>query len=205
MNAELCARAFSRAIDDYHQHDDVDHAENNPYPDGSPEALLYHKCWIDTVQWHLEDLARDPAASAETMADLKRRIDRSNQRRTDTVEQIDDRFLEQFRGIEPKQEARLNSETPAWLIDRLSILFLKIYHMREQTERADVDEAHRQTCRQKLEVLLEQERDLKRCLDELIEDIQAGRRYMKVYRQMKMYNDASLNPVLYASRANQTR
>lgn len=194
-----CIAIFEQSIDDYHRHDHVDTPMQNPYPEGSFEYLLYKKNWIDTVQWHLEDLIRDPDISAETLVSLKRRIDVSNQARTDTVELMDDWFLQLFHTHAAARQpgARMNSETPAWLLDRLSILMLKIYHMREQTERSDADATHIERCRQKLSVLLEQKHDMSQCFDELVEDILAGRRYMKVYRQMKMYNDASLNPVLY--------
>jgi hypothetical protein len=149
------------------------------------------------VQWHLEDLIRSPTIRPDELVAIKRRIDQSNQDRTDTVEQIDGWFFDQFRTISPKPGARLNSETPAWLLDRMSILQLKLYHFREQTERADAPTEHRQKAQQKLAVLLEQEGDLAKCFDELLEDIRTGDRYMKVYRQMKMYNDPTLNPVLY--------
>lgn len=197
--AQACIRIFEQSIEDYHQHDDVNAPMQNPYPEGSLEYLLYKKNWIDTVQWHLEDLIRDPEIAPETLVQLKRRIDASNQERTDTVELMDDWFLRYFeqQNVERRPDARMNSETPAWLLDRLSILMLKIYHMREQTLRTDVDENHIAKCKQKLAILLEQKEDLARCFDELIEDILSGERYMKVYRQMKMYNDASLNPVLY--------
>jgi len=197
--AQACIRIFEQSIEDYHRHDDVNAPMQNPYPEGSLEYLLYKKNWIDTVQWHLEDLIRDPEIAPETLVQLKRRIDASNQERTDTVEEMDDWFLHYFQQqkVERKPHARMNSETPAWLLDRLSILMLKIYHMREQTLRTDVDENHIAKCQQKLNILMEQKVDLGRCFDELIEDILNGERYMKVYRQMKMYNDASLNPVLY--------
>jgi hypothetical protein len=195
MNASHAYSVFKQSIADYHVHDHVDTPIQNPYQ--GIEGLLYLKNWIDTVQWHLEDLIRSPQIAPQELVALKRRIDASNQHRTNTVEQIDDWFLEHFRNIIPQLQARMNSETPAWLLDRMSILQLKIYHFREQTLRTDVDEAHLARAHQKLEVLLEQERDLGQCFDELLEDIGSGKRYMKVYRQMKMYNDPSLNPVLY--------
>jgi hypothetical protein len=197
MKSDLCNEVFDRAIADYHVPNHIDAPEQNPYPEGSIEQLLYHKNWIDTVQWHLEDEIRSPELDGATIMQLKRRIDRSNQVRTDTVEQIDDWFLQQYGDLPRKPGARQNSETPAWLIDRLSILALKVYHWREQTGRADVDADHIRTSQEKLGILLEQRLDLARCLDELIEDFQNGSRYMKVYRQMKMYNDEKLNPVLY--------
>ena len=180
--------------------DDVDAPSVNPYPSEQLEHLLYRKTWIDSVQWHLEDIIRIPDLSGERIREVKRRIDRLNQERTDTVERLDDWFLEFFKDCKRKEGARMNSETPAWLLDRMSILSLKIYHMREQTERKDTDETHRKACERKLAVLLEQREDMSRCLSELIADIRSGDRYMKVYRQMKMYNDTSLNPMLYGEK-----
>lgn len=177
--------------------DHVDAPVQNPYPAQTFEALLYSKNWIDTVQWHLEDIIRKTDIDPAVGILLKRRIDKSNQERTDLVEKVDDYFLEQFRNVVPKQGARMNSETPAWLLDRMSILMLKIYHMKEQTERRDVSADHIEKCQHKLNILLEQKNDMRMAFDELIEDIQLGNRKFKVYRQMKMYNDASLNPMLY--------
>jgi hypothetical protein len=198
LKAQECYIIFQRSIDDYHVHDSVDRPVNNPYPAGSFEALLYAKNWIDTVQWHLEDIIRLPDIDPREGLQIKRRIDKSNQDRTDLVERIDDYFLEYFRSITPKPGTRINSETPAWLLDRMSILMLKIYHMKEQTERKDADADHLAKCTAKLNVLMEQKTDMQLAFDELMEDIGAGNRRFKVYRQMKMYNDASLNPVLYA-------
>jgi hypothetical protein len=197
LNAEQCYKAFQKSIDDYHRFDDVDKKPENPFAAGSFEALLYAKNWIDTVQWHLEDIIRKPEINPSEGIVIKRRIDRSNQDRTDTVEKIDDYFLAQFKAVVPKSTARMNSETPAWLLDRMSILLLKIYHMKEQTERKDAPADHIQKCQQKLNILMEQRSDMKTAYDELIEDIANGNRRFKVYRQMKMYNDASLNPMLY--------
>lgn len=200
LSAESCYTVFQRSIDDYHLTDDVDAPVKNPYPNGSFEQLLYSKNWIDTVQWHLEDIIRDPNIDPAEGIRIKRRIDKSNQDRTDLVEKIDDWFLQEFGGVEPKPGARINSETPAWLLDRMSILLLKIYHMKEQTLRQDVSAEHIAKCNQKLGILLEQRNDMKLAFDELIEDIGSGARRFKVYRQMKMYNDASLNPILYAQK-----
>ncbi|HJA96569.1 MAG TPA: DUF4254 domain-containing protein [Candidatus Alistipes faecavium] len=200
MFTENANRIFARAIEDYHRWDDVDHAIDNPFEAGSLDHLLYRKNWIDTVQWHLEDIIRDPAIDPAEALQIKRRIDRSNQERTDMVEYIDSYLLDKYRGVNPLPDARLNTETPAWAVDRLSILALKIYHMARETERADVDEAHRAACRKKLDVLLTQQTDLSRAIEELIEDIEAGRKYMKTYKQMKMYNDPALNPVLYGQK-----
>jgi hypothetical protein len=188
---------FLQAIRDYHLKDDVDTAINNPYERDTIEYSLYLKCWIDTVQWHLEDIIRDPHIDPVDALALKRRIDRSNQDRTDLVEEIDSYFRKIYADVKPQEDARLNTESPAWAIDRLSILALKIWHMKEQTERQDADATHLQKCQAKLEVLQEQQVDLSTAIDQLLEDIEAGRIYMKVYRQMKMYNDPTTNPVLY--------
>jgi hypothetical protein len=197
LSANDCYKAFQRSIDDYHVHDDVDAPLRNPFPANSFEALLYHKNWIDTVQWHLEDIIRKPEIDPKEGIAIKRRIDKSNQDRTDMVERVDDQFLSKFKDVVPKPAARMNSETPAWLLDRMSILLLKIYHMKEQTERKDVSADHVSKTKSKLSVLLEQREDMRQAYDELIEDIENGNRKFKVYRQMKMYNDSSLNPMLY--------
>lgn len=194
---ELCNEIFSRAINDYHQADDVDTKVNNPYGEGTIENSLYMKCWIDTVQWHLEDIIRDPQIDPAEALLLKRRIDRSNQDRTDLVEQIDSYFREVYKDVKVQDDARINTESPAWAVDRLSILALKIYHMKEQVDRPEASAEHKAKCQAKLNVLLEQQVDLSTAIDQLLEDIEAGRKYMKVYRQMKMYNDPSTNPVLY--------
>ena len=200
MFTETANEIFNRAIGDYHRWDDVDHPIENPYEPGSLEHLLYHKNWIDTVQWHLEDIIRDPQIDPVAALAIKRRIDKSNQDRTDMVEYIDSYLLDKYRDVEPRPDARLNTETPAWAIDRLSILALKIYHMAREAERTDVGEAHRAACRKKLDVLLAQQVDLSGAIEELIGDIGAGRKYMKTYKQMKMYNDPALNPVLYGQK-----
>ena len=185
---EQCNEIFNLAIRDYHVKDNVDTPINNPYNRDSIENRLYLKCWIDTVQWHYEDIIRDPHIDPVAALQLKRRIDQSNQDRTDLVEQIDSYFRHTY---------TINTESPAWAVDRLSILALKIYHMREQAERTDASDEHRQKCQAKLDVLLEQQKDLSTAIDQLLADIAAGRKYMKVYRQMKMYNDPSTNPILY--------
>lgn len=199
LSAEECYGIFQKSIDDYHLSDDVNSAIHNPFPHHSFESLLYLKNWIDTVQWHLEDIIRNPDIDPATGISIKRRIDKSNQDRTDTVERMDDYFLEQFRNIKYPSGTRINSETPAWLLDRMSILMLKIYHMNEQTERKDVSIQHIAGCREKLVILEEQKEDMRLAFDQLILDIGSGTRKFKVYRQMKMYNDATLNPVLYKS------
>lgn len=190
---------FQRAIDDYHVHDQIDQPIENPYDSNSLEHLLYLKCWIDTAQWHMEDVVRNPEIAPEEGLYWKRRIDKQNQVRTDTVEYIDSYYLQKFADVKANEGAKINSESPAWAIDRLSILALKIYHMEQETLRTDVDASHIASCQEKLNVLLEQRKDLSASIDELLEDIASGRKYMKVYKQMKMYNDPSLNPVLYSS------
>jgi len=192
-----CNEIFNQAIRDYHVKDNVDTPINNPYDEGTIENRLYLKCWIDTVQWHFEDIIRDPNIDPAEALILKRRIDRSNQDRTDLVEQIDSYFRQVYSEVKPLPEATINTEIPAWTVDRLSILALKIWHMREQAERQDASAEHQQKCLQKLDVLLEQQVDLGTAINQLLDDIQAGRKYMKVYRQMKMYNDPATNPILY--------
>lgn len=199
LSADECYTIFQKSIDDYHLKDDVNAPMRNPFRDGSFEALLYAKNWIDTVQWHLEDIIRNPDIDPAEALQVKRRIDQSNQDRTDTVERIDDTFLLAFKDVKYVAEARINSETPAWLLDRMSILMLKIYHMKEQTERKDVSAHHIGKCRDKLLILEEQKGDMANAFDELIQDISGGIRRFKVYRQMKMYNDATLNPILYGA------
>ncbi len=191
---------FIRAIADYHLKDHVDTPIANPYPDGSIEYLLYLKNWIDTVQWHLEDIIRDPNIDPVEALRIKRRIDSSNQERTDMVEYIDSYFLNEYKDVRTASDATINTESPAWAIDRLSILALKIYHMEQETKRSDVSADHLEACGRKLDVLRQQQTDLSAAIDTLLEDIAAGRKYMKVYKQMKMYNDPALNPVLYASK-----
>jgi len=188
---------FEQCIRDYHVTDNVDAPEKNPYSDGSIEFLLYKKNWIDTVQWHLEDIVRRTDIDPSEGIAIKRRIDLSNQDRTDVVEYIDSYFLDKYKSVMPAANASINTESPAWAIDRLSILALKIYHMQAETHRTDVSEEHKITCGQKLNILLEQQKDLSKAIDDLLDDIAAGKKFMKVYRQMKMYNDPNLNPALY--------
>ena len=190
-------RIFNQAIHDYHVKDNIDTPICNPFYEGTIENRLYLKCWIDTVQWHFEDIIRDPEIDPVEALALKRRIDKSNQDRTDLVEQIDSYFRELYKEVKVDADARINTESPAWAVDRLSILALKIYHMKEQAERTDATPEHVAKCKAKLSVLLEQQKDLSTAIDQLLEDIAAGRKYMKVYRQMKMYNDVDTNPVLY--------
>ena len=196
MFSDLAFSIFEECVAKYHVEDHVDQAFVNPYSNDRIEHLLYRKCWIDTVQWHYEDLIRDPEIEPGAAVALKRKIDASNQDRTDLVEYIDSYFLQKYNEVKVLDDATINTESPAWAVDRFSILSLKIYHMKEEAERDDASEQHKQECNQKLNVLLEQKSDLGTAIDQLIADIEAGRKYMKVYKQMKMYNDEELNPVL---------
>ena len=200
LSTEPILPIFNQAIEDYHKFDDVDHPCENPYEKLTIEWYLYNKVWIDTVQWHLEDLIRDPNIDPVEALALKRRIDKSNQDRTDIVEMIDGYYLMLFQRVEPQPNATLNTESPAWAIDRLSILQLKIYHMKAEVERTDVSEEHKAKCQAKLDVLLEQNTDLCTAIDQLMECYKKGEKVMKVYKQMKMYNDPALNPVLYGQK-----
>lgn len=197
MLAQVCNSIFDKAILDYHINDDVNAVCKNSYPDGSLEYLLYQKNWVDTVQWHLEDIVRNPDIAPVEGLSLKRKIDKSNQVRTDMVEFIDSFFLDKYKDVTVLADATINTESPAWAIDRLSILALKIFHMNIEAERTEAKPSHRASCLEKLNILLEQRKDLSDAINTLIEDIAAGRKYMKVYKQMKMYNDPALNPVLY--------
>lgn len=194
---EVSNTIFDQTIVDYHKKDNVDTPISNPFEPQTLEFFLYLKNWIDTVQWHLEDIIRDPQIDPVDALAIKRRIDKSNQDRTDLVELIDSYFLDKFKDVEIQNNAKINTESPAWAIDRLSILALKIYHMQQETLRDDVSEDHCKQCQTKLNILLEQRKDLSTAINELLSDISAGQKYMKVYKQMKMYNDPELNPVLY--------
>ncbi|WP_378188450.1 DUF4254 domain-containing protein [Aquimarina sp. W85] len=198
MFTQKANRIFKEVIDTYHIVNTVDQSFKNPYHAKNEviEHLLYRKCWIDTVQWHYEDIIRDPNIDPVAALNLKRLIDASNQDRTDMVEYIDSYFLEQYQGVTPKENATINTESPAWGVDRLSILALKIYHMHEEATREDASTTHRDACQKKLDILLEQRVDLSTAIDTLLVDISNGDKYMKVYKQMKMYNDEELNPVL---------
>lgn len=200
MFSKLAYTVFEQSIVDYHKHDHVDQPIANPYPKEQFEHLLYLKNWIDTVQWHFEDIIRDPQIDPVAALTLKRRIDASNQERTDMVEYIDSYFLQKYSGVVVKENAKINSESPAWAFDRLSILALKIYHMQEEATRAEASPEHRANCQTKLTVLLEQRSDLSTAIDDLLHDIEQGEKFMKVYKQMKMYNDEELNPVLYQNK-----
>ena len=200
MFSKTCLSVFKKSIDDYHIKDDISQSPNNPFNKNQIEFLLYQKNWIDTVQWHLEDIIRDPCIDPVEALKIKRTIDSSNQRRTDLVEYIDSFFLEKYKKVKIQSNATFNTESPAWAVDRLSILALKIYHMRKETERKDVDQRHIKNCVEKLDVLNQQNKDLCTSIDELIIDIENGQKYMKTYKQMKMYNDEDLNPVLYKTK-----
>ena len=195
MNAERCFTIFEQVIGEYCKKNNVDTPMTNPY--SGIDRLLYAKNWIDNVQWQLEDIIRDPEIDPKDALSIKRKIDQSNQDRTDTVEKIDDWFLDYFGARNNLNCGKINTESPAWVVDRLSILSLKTHYMQEQINRKDVDSAHLKKCKDKLAVLLSQKVDLSLAFDQLIDDINSGKKYMKVYRQMKMYNDESLNPVLY--------
>lgn len=190
---------FDKVIGDYHKEDSVDQPFDNPFKAEADllKHLLYKKCWIDTVQWHYEDLIRLPNINPVEALALKRKIDASNQERTDMVEYIDAYFLDVYKAVTPHKDAQINTESPAWAIDRLSILALKVCHMKEETNRSSASEQHREKCSEKLAVLLQQREDLSIAIEQLLTDIAQGKKYMKVYKQMKMYNDDSLNPVLY--------
>ena len=195
--SSLAIKVFQKSVDDYHVYDDINRLASNPYDKKDFEHLLYEKNWIDAVQWHYEDIIRDPDIDPNEGMSLKRLIDSSNQNRTEMVEYIDSYFLKLCSNVSPKPDAKVNTESPAWALDRLSILILKIYHMKEESLRKDVSEQHRNTCNEKLQVLLEQQKDLSESIDQLLEDLSKGEKKMKVYKQMKMYNDETLNPVLY--------
>ncbi|ALM21059.1 hypothetical protein JCM19294_2665 [Nonlabens tegetincola] len=201
MFSDKANKLFQEVIEKYHVINTVDQSFENPYDRNSHliEHLLYRKCWIDTVQWHYEDIIRDPNIEPVAALTLKRQIDASNQDRTDMVEYIDSYFLEKYKEVVPHNNATINTESPAWAIDRLSILALKIFHMHEEATREEASQDHRNACQKKLDVLLEQRIDLSTALDQLLSDIASGDKYMKVYKQMKMYNDDELNPVLRAA------
>ncbi len=196
----LCNEIFEKSTAAYHVTDSVDASMNNPYEMKSIEYYLYLKNWIDAVQWHFEDIIRDPHIDPVGALVLKRRIDKSNQDRTDLVELIDSYFFDKYKDIQALPDATINTESPAWAVDRLSILALKIYHMQQEVDRTDTTKEHHDQCQAKLNILLEQKKDLSSAIDQLLADIEAGRKYMKVYKQMKMYNDPALNPVLYAKK-----
>ncbi|EKT3965500.1 DUF4254 domain-containing protein [Flavobacterium psychrophilum] len=200
MFSQFAFPIFEQCINDYHIHDTVNQPINNPFEKDQIEHLLYAKNWVDTVQWHYEDIIRDPNIDPVEALVLKRKIDASNQVRTDMVEYIDSYFLQKYTTVKVKPSAKINSESPAWAFDRLSILALKIYHMNEEATRKEASTEHRIKCQEKLNVLLEQKKDLTTAIDDLLTDIEAGDKYMKVYKQMKMYNDDELNPVLYQNK-----
>jgi hypothetical protein len=200
MFSKLAYSVFEQSVNDYHKFDNVDQPITNPYPKDKFEHLLYLKNWIDTVQWHYEDIIRDPNIDPVAALTLKRKIDASNQERTDMVEYIDGYFLQKYSHVVVKDNAKINSESPAWAFDRLSILALKIYHMNEEATRPEATQDHRDKCQAKLNILLEQRTDLSTAIDDLLKDIENGDKFMKVYKQMKMYNDDELNPVLYQNK-----
>lgn len=194
---ETMARIFRLAIDDYHAQNILEPEINNPFTQDKFTQVLYAKAWIDTIQWHIEDEIRAPDIALPLVLAYKRKIDALNQRRTDTVEQIEDLYSAAFAHITPRSGARFNTETIGWAIDRLSILQLKIVHMTDETLRPDATQEHKRKCEQKCQVLHQQHRDLCTAISALLEDIQSGVVHFHTYRQMKMYNSADLNPVLY--------
>ncbi len=198
--SETCNKIFIQTTEHYHEFDNVDATPKNPYEKGTIEDLLFRKNWIDAVQWHLEDIIRDPEIQPDEALKIKRRIDSSNQDRTDLVESIDDFFLAKYKEVKIAPDAAINTESPAWAIDRLSILALKIYHMEQEVKRTDASPEHLEKCNLKLTVLLQQREDLSTAIDQLIGDIETGKKYMKSYKQMKMYNDPALNPILYKNK-----
>ena len=177
--------------------------EELPQDDSSESAdfpsLVSAQHQVNFELWHQEDLARDPDVSDSKIAGVKRAIDVLNQRRNDLIEQLDQFLVNVLsrENVNTTDQTELNSETPGSMIDRLSINALKIYHMNEEIQREDVAESHRKKCFGKLSVLQEQREDLRQCLDKLLVDLSTGKKRLKVYQQMKMYNDESLNPVLY--------
>lgn len=198
--SEICNKIFNDTTTLYHVYDNVDAVVDNPYEERTINYFLFLKNWIDAVQWHLEDIIRNPSIDPTEALVIKRRIDRSNQDRTDLVELIDSYFLDQYKDVTVAPDATINTESPAWAIDRLSILALKIYHMQQEVERTDATSEHIAACNTKLQILLQQREDLSTAIDQLLNDIADGRKYMKVYKQMKMYNDPNLNPVLYGKK-----
>ena len=197
--SKTCNYIFQQVIDDYHLQDFVDAIKSNPYnSSNSFDKMIYDKCWIDTIQWHLEDIIRVPDISPDDALKIKRRIDSSNQDRTDMVEELDDYLFDQYSNSSPSKHAKLNTETPAWAIDRLSILSLKIYHMNEEANRKSASDEHRKKCSEKLNNLLIQRENLSKAIDQLLENISNGSVIISTYKQMKMYNDESLNPELYS-------
>ena len=197
--SKTCNSIFQQVIDDYHLQNFIDANKSNPYNNSNSfEKMIYDKCWIDTIQWHLEDIIRVPDISPDEALKIKRRIDSSNQDRTDMVEALDDYFFEKYSNSSPSKLAILNTETPAWAIDRLSILALKIFHMNEEANRKSASDEHRKKCSEKLEGLLIQRENLSKAIDQLLENISKGEVIISSYKQMKMYNDDSLNPELYS-------
>ena len=197
MKANDIFDIFARQVAEYHKIDSVKAPTANPYAEGSFEHLLWEKSYVDTVQWHLEDLIRPEDVDPVEALRLKRWIDRSNQRRTDIVERIDDHYMQEYSQVEVRPDAKINTETPAWALDRLSILALKIYHFGIEVARTDVDEVQHERCLAKYNILLEQKADLTQAIDDLLQELAEGKKRMKLYRQMKMYNDPQLNPMLY--------
>ena len=176
-----------------------DHAEVTDFL-----SLVSKQHFFNFELWHQEDMARDSDAPDSKIAAVKRTIDVLNQQRNDLIEQIDQYLLNilQKKNVQYVKDADMNSETPGSIIDRLSINALKIYHMEEETQRTDVNNDHLKKCSVKVSVLYDQRNDLKKSLDKLLYDLSIGEKQLKVYKQMKMYNDENLNPVLYQKKRN---
>ena len=176
-----------------------DYVEASDFPN-----LVSMQHYVNFELWHQEDMARDPDATDSKIAAVKRAIDVLNQRRNDMIEQMDQYLLDELqkKKINYTSETEMNSETPGSIIDRLSINALKIYHMDEEIQRLDVTDEHRKKCSGKLSVLQDQRNDLKKSLETLLADLSSGKKRLKVYQQMKMYNDENLNPVLYQKGKN---
>ena len=198
MFSQKAIKIFNQATADFKKTDNINQRLKNRYNPTEEyiESLLYKKSWIDTIQWAYEDIIRDPEIDPIEALNLKRKIDSSNQERTDTVELLDEYFLKKYSDIKVLESATINTESPAWALDRLSILELKIYHMNIETNRLDASENHKSNCSLKLAVLIQQRDDLSTAIDELLDEISSGKKYMKTYKQMKMYNDQELNPIL---------
>ena len=198
MFSKKAIEIFNQATRDYKKTAIIDQPFTNKYKieEEYIESVLYKKAWIDTLQWAYEDIIRDPEIDPAEALSLKRKIDASNQQRTDTVELLDEYFLKKYSNVKILQDASINTASPACALDRLSILELKIYHMRIEANRIDASENHKEKCSLKLEVLIQQREDLSLAIDELLDEISKGQKYMKTYKQMKMYNDEELNPIL---------
>ncbi len=195
ITSQICNKIFSKSLQAY-RCAMLDRPAEAIEGLSELERILYQKQQIDNEQWDLEDEIRNPKISSERGMELKRKIDKLNQERTDLVESLDDMIFDSMQGVDYQPNARISTETPAWAIDRLSILHIKIYRMSGEAVREDASAAHRAECRQKLVILERQLKDLSSAIDCLLEDMRNGRCQAKTYKQMKMYNDPELNPML---------